>query len=290
MSTISYYLALPFIYGVSLLPFWALYRLSDGLYFLLYRILGYRKLVVNTNLRNSFPEKSDAEILLIQEQFYRYFCDLIFETIKTLTITPGVLKHRVRFEDMSAFQKYYEAGQSVIIVMGHLGNWELGGARFSQDNYHQLYVIYHPLRNVHFDRLLYFMRTRLGNRLYSMKETVRGMIANRNEVTATAFIADQTPSHKAVYWTTFLNQETGVFTGTAKIAKKFNYPIIYVSISRPQRGYYNVTSEELISNPGTVDEDAISEIHTRRLETDICRDPHLWLWTHRRWKHKRNKS
>ncbi len=289
MKTIAYYLLLPLVYGLSLLPFRILYFLSDGLFILLYRVWGYRKPIVNSNLHNSFPEKSEEEITLIQERFYRYFCDLILETIKTLTISPSVLRHRVKFGDMSAFRRHFEAGQSVIIVMGHLGNWELAGARFSQDHYHQLYVIYHPLRNVQVDRLLYYMRTRLGNRLYSMKETVRGMIANRAKVTATAFIADQTPSHKAVYWTTFLNQETGVFTGTAKIARKFNYPVIYVSVTRPRRGYYEVTSEELIPNPGEVEEDTISETHTQRLEADIKQHPHLWLWTHRRWKHKREK-
>ena len=290
MGAIVYYIALPLIYLVSILPFPLLYLLSDFLYLVIYRLLGYRTEVVRSNLKNSFPEKSEVEIRLIEKRFYRYFCDLILETIKTLSIGPNALKKRINFENNTPFEKYYDQKQSVIIVMGHLGNWELAGARFSQDPIHQLFVIYHPLANKHFDRLIYHMRTRLGNKLYAMKETFKGMVRDRKEITATAFIADQTPSPEGAYWTSFLHQDTPVFTGTAKIAKKLNYPVIYISISRPRRGYYIVDSELLIEDPSAMEEDQITETHTRRLERDIQEYPEIWLWTHRRWKHKRPKE
>ena len=287
MAAISYYIVLPLIYAISLLPFRLLYLLSDLTYLLLYKLIRYRTKVVRVNLENSFPEKSAQEIKRIEIQFYRYFCDLILETVKTLTIKPHALKKHVKIDDTTVFRNLYKQGQSVIIVMGHLGNWELGGARFSLDPYHQLFVVYHPLSNKYLDRLVYNMRTRLGNRLYAMKDTFRGMILNKNEVTATAFIADQTPLPKGAYWTTFLNQDTPIFVGTAKIAKKLNYPIIYVSVKRPKRGYYEISSELLIQNPTSLTENEISECHTRRLERDIRDNPHIWLWTHRRWKHKK---
>ncbi len=288
MAAIVYYLTLPLIYAISLLPFRAMYLLSDLMYLVLYRGIGYRTKVVRTNLENSFPEKSASEIQQIQDDFYRYFCDLILETLKTLTISPATVKKRVIFKDISAFEENYHKDQSVIIVMGHLGNWEMAGAGFSQFPYHQLYVIYHPLRSPYFDQLVYHMRTRLGNRLYAMKETIKGMIRDKGMLTATAFIADQTPSNpNYAYWTQFLNQDTPVFFGTAKIARKLNYPIIYISVTQPRRGYYEVDSELLIEDPKSLTEDEISEIHTRRLERDIQRNPHLWLWTHRRWKHKK---
>jgi KDO2-lipid IV(A) lauroyltransferase len=287
MAALVYYLTLPLIYLIAWLPFQLLYVLSDFLYFILYRVFKYRTQVVYTNLKNSFPEKSDKEIQLIQDQFYRYFCDLILESIKTLTITPSTVRKRVQFGDISAFERFYHQKKSVIIVMGHLGNWEIAGAGFSQLPYHRLYVIYHPMKNKYFDRLIYYMRTRLGNRLYAMKETFKGMVSNRNEITATAFIADQTPSPNYAFWTNFLNQDTPVFTGTAKISKKLNYPIIYVSVSRPKRGYYKLSSEVLCEKPKLLSEDEISELHTRRLERDILTRPEIWLWTHRRWKHKR---
>ena len=287
MAATIYYISLPLIYAISLLPFRLLYLLSDFAYLLIYKVIRYRTRVVRVNLEKAFPEKSENEIKNIETEFYRFFCDLILETVKTLTIRPNALKEHVAFADPKVFEDYFRQGRSVIIVMGHFGNWELGGARFSLFPLHQLFVIYHPLSNKYFDRLVYIMRTRLGNKLYAMKDAFRGMISNRNEVTATAFIADQTPLPMGAYWTTFLNQDTPVFAGTAKIAKKLNYPIIYVSINRPRRGHYEISSELLIADPTSLTEDEISECHTRRLERDIRDNPHIWLWTHRRWKHKR---
>jgi Kdo2-lipid IVA lauroyltransferase/acyltransferase len=290
MNALVYYLSLPFLYAVSLLPFRGLYLLSDVIFFILYTVFGYRKKVVLENLRNSFPEKTDKEIRMICSKFYRYFCDLTLETIKTLTITPASVKKHVLFEeeDLAVFQRLHEEGRSIVIVMGHVGNWELCGARFSIEPVHQLYVVYHPLRNPYFDKLLYHMRTRSGTRLYSMKETFRGMISNKDQLTATALIADQTPSSpQNSYWTTFLHQDTPVFLGPGKVARMFEYPVVYISVKRLRRGLYRIASELLIDQPGRLKEEEILEIFTRRLEKDIIEQPEIWLWTHRRWKHRR---
>ena len=287
MNFAVYYLTLPFLYGLSLLPFRVLPYVSWGMYLVIYKLLGYRQGVVHSNLTNAFPGMPAEKILLIQDRFYRYFCELILETVKTLTISPRNLQKQVTFGDMTVFEELYEQEQSVIIVMGHLGNWELAGARFSQMPLHQLYVIYHPLSNPFFDRLFFHMRTRLGNKLYAMKDAFRGMIKDREQITATAFIADQTPAPESAFWTTFLNQDTPVFTGPAKIAKKMKYPIVYVSVKRLQPCYYEVSGELLMENPDQYTIEEITECHTRRLEKDIIARPETWLWTHRRWKHKR---
>ncbi|HYG15065.1 MAG TPA: lysophospholipid acyltransferase family protein [Bacteroidia bacterium] len=289
MGAVLYYAVLPLLYLISLLPFRALYILSDGMYFLIYKVLGYRTKVVLQNLRNSFPEKTEAEIQAITKKFYRYFCDLILETIKTITISPASVKRHVQFDDISLFKQYQEQNQSVIIVMGHFGNWELGGARFAVEPIHKLYVIYHPLSNKYFEKLIVHMRTRLGNRLYAMKDVLRGMVQNRSELTATAFIADQTPSNEGAYWMEFLNQDTPVFTGTEKLSRKFKYPVIYLTIKRAKRGLYKMECELLTEHPENTSDNEISALHTKRLEKDILEQPEIWLWTHRRWKHKRKQ-
>lgn len=239
------------------------------------------------NLENAFPEKTGKEIKQIRRKYYRYFCDLIVETLKTLTISPEDLRKRIAFEDTALFERYFADNQSIIIVMGHFGNWELAGARFALEPIHQLFVIYHPLKNPQFENLIVKARTRLGNGLYSMKNAFRGMVGNRNKTTATAFIADQTPSPKNAHWMEFLNQDTPVFTGTEKLAKKLKYPIIYISVKRPKRGYYAIESELLFEHPAETAQGDISEAHTRRLEKDIQEQPEIWLWSHRRWKHQR---
>ena len=287
MRAIGYYLLLPLLYGIALLPWPVLYALSDVFFLLVYRVVGYRKEVVRTNLRNSFPEKSEGERRAIELRFYRWFCDLWLETLKTLTMSGEDVKRRVLMDDPAVLRKYFEQRKSVILVMGHLGNWELGGARFSQLALHRLYVIYHPLSNRHFERLIVRMRTRLGNRLYAMNDVLRGMLRDRAEVTATAFIADQSPSPERAIWADFLHQDTPVFSGTEKIARKLGYPVLYVHITQERRGIYRMHIDELVAHPAATAPGEITATHTRRLENDIRQQPWLWLWTHRRWKHKR---
>jgi KDO2-lipid IV(A) lauroyltransferase len=172
--------------------------------------------------------------------------------------------------------------------MGHYGNWELGGAGSSQHPY-QLYVIYRPLSNKLFNDLIIKMRTRLGTKLIPMKETFRQLIATKDdgELSVTAFIADQTASPENSYWTTFLNQDTAVFWGTEVLAAKLNYPVVFLSIDRVKRGYYVMDTELLCENPADTEKGEISEMHTRKLEEIIRNKPELWLWSHRRWKHKK---
>jgi len=289
LSALIYYFSLPFIYLLALLPFPLLYFFSDGVYLLLYYVLRYRRGVVKKNLCRSFPEKKEEEIQELERRFYRYFCDLFLETFKTLTISPENMVKHCRFEPetLAIFNELAEKNQSFMVVMGHFGNWEWGGNTFSICCKHQLYVIYHPLSNKYFNGLIYRMRTRFGTRLIPMKDTLRDMLKNRDALTATAFIADQSPLPEHAYWMDFLNQDTPVFLGIEKIALKIRYPIVYISIRRVKRGYYSVNAEKIelpliIQKTGT-----ITEIHTRRLEADIRSQPENWLWTHRRWKHER---
>lgn len=289
LSALIYYLTLPFIYLVSLLPFRLLYLMSDGFYIITYYLIGYRKKVVNANLKNSFPEKTPAEILQLQKSFYHYFCDMFLETFKTLTISKEKMLKRCSMDPdaQKLFDDLAAANMSIIIVMGHKGNWEWAGNTFSLRCKHQLYVIYHPLENKYFNRLICGMRERFGTKLIPMKETFRQIVKNRNELTATAFIADQSPNPATAHWMNFLNQDTPVFMGTEKVAEKIKFPVVFVSVQKLTRGYYNLKAELLLSPPYAGNEGTITEMHTMKLEADIVAEPQTWLWVHKRWKHKR---
>jgi KDO2-lipid IV(A) lauroyltransferase len=273
------------------MPFFILYRLSDGVYFILYYLLGYRKKVVLANLRNSFPEKNEEEIHLICKKYYHHLCDLFLETIKTLTISrKGLVKHSpLSPEAIKLFDRLADQQKSIIVVMGHQGNWEWAGNAFSVLCKQQLYVIYHPLSNKFFNGLMHQIRTRFDAKTIAMRETFKEMLVSKRsgETSATAFIADQTPPPESAYWTQFLNQDTPVFRGTELIAKKLNYPIVYASVKKINRGYYIVNAEMLEEHPGQTPEGQISELHTRKLEKNILEQPETWLWSHRRWKHKK---
>ncbi|MBA2422621.1 MAG: lysophospholipid acyltransferase family protein [Chitinophagales bacterium] len=287
MQAIGYYISLPFLYLISILSSGILYGISDIAYFLLFHIVGYRKKVVLKNLQNSFPEKSDAELRQIMHGFYSYLCDLFVETVKAMTMSRKFLiDHCIFSPDAKAlFIDYYEQQRSIIVVMGHFGNWEWAGVAFPLICKQQLQVIYHPLSNKYFNMLMIHIRTRFGNKLISMPDTFREMIRNRKDITATVFIADQTPSADNAYWTTFLNQQTPVFRGTETIARKLNYPVVFASVRKVRRGRYEIMAETLFEQPTQTTDGEITEAHTRQLEKEIREQPEIWLWSHRRWKH-----
>lgn len=291
IGSLLYYLTLPFIYLLSVLPFPILYGVSYGVYGLMFYVFGYRKKVVFDNLRKSFPQKTELEINRIAKDFYRYFCDQLLETFKTLTISKKTMLRHCSMDEKSLvlLHKLAAEGQSVLLVLGHKGNWEWAGNTFSLCCPHQLYVIYHPLTNKHFDGLMSRMRQRFGTKLIPMQDTFREMVKHKDELTATAFIADQSPQPENAHWMQFLNQDTPVFWGTEKIATKMKRLVLFVSVERKKRGYYNITvNERDIMNPADFGAGGLTEAHTKRLEADIVTQPETWLWTHRRWKHKRN--
>ncbi len=287
MQAVVFYLVYPILYLVASLPFGILYKLSDFFSFLL-RLSGYRRAVVVENLRKSFPEKSEKDIQGLADKYFRYLCDLILETFKTLTMTESEARSRCKFHGAEMIDKLYQRKQSFIIVLGHLGNWEWAGPSFSLNNKHQLIVIYRPLSHPYFEKMMVGMRTKWGTLITPVAQTLRDMVAKRKMITATAFIADQSAFGDHGYWTTFLHQDTAVFTGPEKLATKFNYPVVFLYMRRPKRGYYEVYTEMLFDDPTKTVENEISETFIKRLEKEILVDPSIWLWSHRRWKYKRS--
>lgn len=286
MKGFLYYLLLPFIFLISLCPFWLLYRISDVVYFLLYYVVGYRKKVVNENLTNSFPDKSAKEIIQLQKEFYRYLCDLMFETLKTITWDEKTVRKRVKMHGVELMDELYEQKKNVIAVMGHLGNWEWAGPGFSLNYKQQLYVVYQPLSNKYFEKLFAGSRTKFTTEIIPRKDTLRRMIRNKGTINATALIADQapTPVNTAV-WIDFLNQRTAVFNGPEKIAKMLDCAVVYMDIKRVKRGYYEVVPTLLFDQPKETDDLEITMAFNRILEQGIISRPETWLWSHRRWKH-----
>jgi KDO2-lipid IV(A) lauroyltransferase len=196
---------------------------------------------------------------------------------------------RCRLTDTQLLDDFAKQNKHLIYVMGHMGNFEYGGADMEVNTPYHLHVIYKPQANPYFDRLIKKKRTRFGTGVIPMNSVYRDMVKLKEKprLYATVFITDQTPQPNNAYWTTFLNQETPVFLGTEVIAKKLNYPVVYISTKRTKRGFYEMTPELLCENPKDTAQGELSEMHTKRLEKDIIEQPEIWLWSHRRWKHKR---
>jgi KDO2-lipid IV(A) lauroyltransferase len=276
-----------FLKLLSYLPLSVLYLFADGLYIVLYHIIGYRRAVVKENLLNSFPRKTAKERLIIEKKYYRYLASLMFEVIKMSSISKSVLKKHIVFKNTQLMQSYLDNEHSVLICSSHYGNWEWGTLVLKLYLNAVHYPIYKPLSNKVYDVWFHKVRCRFGNRLIPMRQTLRALKDSENETTIFSFGNDQAPAkNESHYWTTFLNQPSSIQLGIEKIAKRTNRPIFYLKVNVLKRGYYEVDCVPLCLEPQKTKEFEITELHTRFLEQFISEEPAYWLWSHKRWKHK----
>jgi KDO2-lipid IV(A) lauroyltransferase len=270
---------------VACMPISLLYLLSNLLHFLFYRLFPYRLQVVKQNLKNSFPNKDDIEINQIAKAFYYNLFDVSLETLKAICMSGKAIQKRVKFRNLELLQNAMQQNQSVILVGGHSANWEWTGHALQLAGI-PMAVLYHPLSNKWFDWFMYKIRAKFGMKPIAMQETLRFMLAHKNEAFCYAFIADQTASPEQAHWMQFLNQDTAVFTGTEKLAIKFNRPVVFCAVYRTKRGHYEIEFELVTDQAHQTSPYQITELHTQLLEQQIQRQPYAWLWSHRRWKHK----
>ena len=291
IRAILFYVTIPWVYLVSWMPFWLLYRLSDFLY-LVIRLVKYRNRVIMENLRHSFPELSEGERLKIRNRFYRHFCDLIFETLKVVTISHKEIKKRVVLHNLELMDKYHQEGRDVIAVVAHYCNWEW----LTSFNLHlkaQGCEVYHPLKNPYMDRFMLQLRSRFLNRNFTMDATLREVLKMKkaNQRYALGLIADQSPAKvKIQYRTVFLNQNTAIHMGPEKMAVALNDAVVYFKMEKIKRGYYHVTIVPICEHPKQTAPHEITEAHVRILEQIIRKQPEYWLWSHKRWKYSPNRN
>jgi len=292
MKAIGFYIFFGINYLITLLPLRVLYLFSDFFYLVMYYIAGYRRKVVAANLRNAFPEKSEAERKEIERRFYKHLCDLFVETLKITHMSPGQISRRIIVRDLSGVDRLYSEGKSLIALTSHYNNWEWFSAVPLVIPYKVL-SIYKPLTNKYFDQFILSLRTKFGMLVSPMQNILRDLIKYRNEkiLTISGFIADQTPPpDEHAYWTTFLNQETGFFRGAEKLAVKYDIPVIFVNTTKIKRGYYEVAFEIITDHPVKEVPGFITSRYAEMLEGVIKEKPEYWLWSHRRWKYKKPLS
>ena len=256
-----------FLYLISLLPFWFLYGVSNIIFLVLYYIVRYRRNVVSTNLKNSFPDKTDAERNTIERKYYQYMADLMVETVKMITVSEASLRKRMRPTNPELVDHYFKQGRSIIAAAGHYCNWEMAALAFGLLTDEKRIIVYKPLSNDVFNAFFNKVRARFGAMLVAMKQTLRTMIALKNDLTFSVLVSDQTPvRHEINYFTTFLNQPTAVFLGIEKLAKLIDAVVIFYRIDRVKRGYYTYTLVPLIEQSKQTAEHEITEAHVKYLE------------------------
>lgn len=292
-SKIQYALIYSWVKVHAMLPMQVLYLLSDFLYIIIYKVAGYRLKVVRRNMEASFPDMPEVQLRRMEREFYRHFSDYIVETIKLAHISLEELQRRAFLRNPELVDRLMNEGHSCfILLMGHFGNWEWFSGSSSRFEDSRIYQIYRPLSNKAFDRLFIGLRTHFGSYGIKKNDTIRDIIQLKKDQTRSVviFLADQTPSGANLhYWTTFLNQESAILTGPERIARKLDLPVIFLDTKKVKRGYYTVDMKLITKIPKETPEFWITEQYARLMETCILRNPACWLWTHKRWKHKRTE-
>jgi KDO2-lipid IV(A) lauroyltransferase len=291
MNKILFYIFYGINWVITLLPLKVLYLLADLLYLILYYIIGYRRKVVATNLSNSFKGKSPVELKKIEKKFYRHLCDMLVEGLKLTHMNEKEIMRRMKMTNPEVFSDIYSKGKSAFLILGHYGNWEWLTAIPLFANEHKSVSIYKPLKNKNFDNLINKLRSSTGAKMVDMRNILREILENRSKNVPALYlsIADQTPPKGEIrYWTQFMNQETPFYNGTEKLAIKYNIPVYYLSITKIKRGYYTFVIEPICIESEKTDTDWITGQYAARLEKEILNRPEHYLWSHRRWKHKKS--
>jgi KDO2-lipid IV(A) lauroyltransferase len=286
-NRIVYLIAYPLLWVVSLLPHRLFYILSDGCYFLVYHILGYRKKVVMENLRLTLPDKSTSELKRIQKDFYRHMCDMFLEMIKTMNLSKAAVKRKYAVENIELLQEL-EKGKTVLVVCAHYANWEWN---VSINNYVNAkgYAVYQRIGNPYFDNLIRKIRGRWNTTLITMEETVRTVVKNeRNGIRGIfGMVSDQSPMHfHAPYWSEFLGITVPVFNGAELLARKMDLAVLFLKVSKVKRGHYAARFIPITTGGKETAPNEITETFLRMAEDQIRERPEHYLWTHKRWKHR----
>ncbi len=269
------------------LPFRLLYILSDGLAFLLHRVIGYRKQVALENLRQSFPEKTESEIREILRQFYRNLTDVTLETIKSNTMSLVDLYRRCPVCNPEKINSYLRQGQSLILTGAHFNNWEWAGFTIPMTTDGVTTTAYKPLTNKIIDGFVNRNRARAGMQMVSMEELFGAMRRQRDIASVYILVADQSPSsRKSAHWVDFLGQSTASLPGADVLARKFGYPTLHFHVRRLRRGFYEVEYRDVWLQPARAEPTDVTRAYAAMLEAEIRAQPDSWLWSHKRWKMK----
>jgi KDO2-lipid IV(A) lauroyltransferase len=282
---LNYFRYAPF-YLISLFPFWVIYRISSFAYFLIFHVIGYRKKVVFQNLKNSFPNKSEKELNIIAQKFYHHFCEIFLESIKLLTVSSKNIQKRFLFKNPELFETLFQEKKGVILYAAHFGNWEWMTC-FPLYSSYKFMSFYQKQSNRYFDKFMVHLRGRFGNTSVESQSGFKELMqrTKQGNLTITYVVGDQSPMHNSsMHWTDFLNQDTAFLVGADRMAKKCNQVLIFPFITQPKRGFYELEFKPIPMN----DPKKTIDYYAKFLEENIKKQPELWLWSHRRWKRKRD--
>lgn len=292
MQLLVYIIIYPILWLISILPFPIFYLFSDFVCFLTYNIIGYRKKVVRTNIKLALPHLSEKERLTIEKKFYSHMCDMFLEMIKTITITQKEIEKRFSFSNMEVYYEMEKKNKSIALMCAHYASYEWVVSMNYYSNF-KGFGIYKKLANPYFDKLVKRIRSKFKAELITTKQTIPTITENhKNHILGLyGFASDQSPKANAAYhWAPFMGHLVPVHTGAEMLAKRLDMNVIFLKVKKVKRGYYQASFEVLSEDVKSVPNYEITDKFLKLVEEQIYEAPEFYLWTHKRWKHIKEKA
>lgn len=289
MQFLIYLLVYPILWLISIMPFPLLYAFSDFIYVILYYVIGYRKKTVRQNIAIALPHLSDKERLVIEKKSFHHLCDMFLEMAKTMTISEKEINKRFKYTNLEVYLDLEKKGKSIALMCAHYASYEWV---LSMNNHITFkgFGIYKKIANPHFDKLVKDIRAKFKAYLITTKETKTCIEQNnKNGILGVyGFASDQTPRRSdSMHWFHFMGIETPIHFGAEMLAKRYNMNVVYLKVTKIKRGYYEASFEVLSKDAKSVPNFKISETFMQKVEQQIYEAPEFYLWTHKRWKHKK---
>jgi len=289
MQLVVFILVYPLIWFISILPFRILYVFSDMVYVLVYHVIGYRKKVVRKNIAMTLPHLSEKERLNIEKKSYHHLCDMFLEMMKTMTISEKEMNKRFVFTNLELYTALEKKQKSIAVMIAHYATYEWVISMNRKIEF-EGFAIYKKVNNKYFDKLVRNIRSKFKATLITTSQTIPVIKENESlgHRGVYGFASDQSPQEsKAFHWQKFMGIETPVYTGAEMLVKRFDMNVIFLRVKKVKRGYYEATFELMFDNPKAIPDYQISDEFLRRVEKQIYEAPEYYLWTHKRWKHRK---
>ena len=287
MQLAVYILVYPWLWLISRLPFKIIYFISDGLFLLVYYVIGYRKKVVRYNLALVFPEKPQERRLHIEKRFYRHMCDMFLEMIKTMGISNEELQKRFTFDNLGLLHRLEARNRSVMLMFPHYASWEWVIALDTHIG-SKGYAIYQKVGNKYFDQLVRNIRQKFDTTLITTKETWALVDQNKRAgiLGTYGILSDQSPMvKKALLWTSFMGITVPAHTGAETLCRKLDLAAVYLKVNKIKRGHYHGSFKLITEHAKEMKRFELTESFLKMTEESIKEAPEYYLWTHKRWKH-----
>lgn len=291
MQFLVFIIAFPLLWLISILPFRLFYFLSDILYVIVYYIVGYRKKTVRENLAMALPHLSDAERKIIEKKSYQHLCDMFLEMVKTLTISSEEMNKRFVITNIELIKEYEKKEKSIMLLASHYASWEWL-ITLNQKISYQGIGVYKKIANKYFDKLVRDIRSKYNTQLIVTSKTIPLISQNQKEKNLSVYglVSDQSPKMNRIFhWDTFMGIKVPVHTGPEMLSKKYDLNVIFAKVKKVKRGYYEATLIPITDDAKSFPNFEITHRYIQEVEKQIHEAPEYYFWTHKRWKHRKDK-